>query len=83
MPSACLELLSGYGPRVRFIRGNADRNVVERGETHGAAWCADELGPARLATVAEWPLTIELDVAGRRACSVTQRRGRTRRSSHG
>ena len=64
MPSACLDLLSGYGPRVRFIRGNADRNVVERGETHGAAWCADELGPSRLATVAEWPLTIELDVAG-------------------
>ena len=64
MPSACLDLLSGYGPRVRFIRGNADRNVLERGETHGAAWCADELGPSRLATVAEWPLTIALDVAG-------------------
>ena len=33
MPSACLDLLSSYGRRVRFIRGNADRNVVERGET--------------------------------------------------
>ncbi len=64
MPSACLDLIGSYGARVRFIRGNADRNVVERGETHGAAWCADELGPSRLAVVAEWPLTIELDVAG-------------------
>ena len=64
MPSACLDLLCGLGPRIAFVRGNADRNVLERGETHGAAWCADELGPERLATVAGWPLTLELDVAG-------------------
>ena len=64
MPSACLDLLAGYGSRVRFVRGNADRNVLEHGEMHGGAWCAAELGPERLAVVAEWPLTIELDVAG-------------------
>jgi predicted phosphodiesterase len=64
MPSACLDLLDDHGSRVRFVRGNADRNVLEHGETHGAAWCAGELGPERLAAVAEWPLTIELDVAG-------------------
>ena len=64
MPSACLDLLAATARGVRFVRGNADRNVLERGETHGGAWCADELGPERLAAVAEWPLTIELDVAG-------------------
>src|SRR3954454_21600207 len=64
MPSACLDLLLGYGSRVRVFRGNADRNVLERREEHGGAWCADELGPERLAIIAEWPLTIQLDVAG-------------------
>jgi predicted phosphodiesterase len=64
MPAACLDLLVDYGPRVRFVRGNADRNVLERGETHGGAWCAGQLGASRLATVGAWPLTIELDVAG-------------------
>ena len=64
MPSACLDLLLGYGSRVRFVRGNADRNVLERVEAFGGAWCAAELGPDRLAAVAEWPLTVELDVAG-------------------
>jgi predicted phosphodiesterase len=64
MPSACLDLLSGYDSRVRFLRGNADRNVLERNEGFGGAWCAAELGDERLATIAEWPLTVELDVAG-------------------
>jgi predicted phosphodiesterase len=64
MPAACFDLLSALGPRVHFVRGNADRNVVELGETHGGAWCAAEIGPDRLAVVANWPLTIQLDVAG-------------------
>src|SRR6478736_1155095 len=64
MPAECLDLLLELGPRVRFIRGNADRNVVEHGETHRGAWCAAKIGPDRLATVAAWPQTLELDVAG-------------------
>ena len=64
MPSACLDLLCGYGPRVRFIRGNADRERRRARRDARSRWCADELGAERLATVAEWPLTIELDVAG-------------------
>src|SRR3954451_18729601 len=59
MPSACLDLLLGYGSRVVFVRGNADRNVLERVEAYGGAWSAVELGPERPATVAEWPLTVE------------------------
>jgi predicted phosphodiesterase len=78
MPSARLDLLGDYGSRVRFVRGNADRNVLERGQAHGGAWCAAELGAERLGAVAEWPLTIELDVAG--GATVTQPPAWTTRS---
>lgn len=64
MPAACLDRMIALGPRVRFVRGNGDRHVVERRGEHGAAWCADELGPERLALVAAWPLTVRLYVAG-------------------
>jgi predicted phosphodiesterase len=64
MPSACFDRLVGLGSRVVFLRGNADRNVANRGEEHGAAWCADDLGHERLAAVASWPLTVEVDVMG-------------------
>jgi putative phosphoesterase len=48
------------------VRGNADRHVVEREDSLGqlAPWCADRLGEERLATVASWPLTLELRVDG-------------------
>jgi putative phosphoesterase len=48
----------------RFVRGNADREVLERSERFGplAVWCADRLGERRLATARAWPLTLELPV---------------------
>jgi predicted phosphodiesterase len=64
MPAECLDALIGLGERARFLRGNGDRFVVDRSPEHGAAWCAEQLGPERLARVAEWPLTIEFDVNG-------------------
>ena len=64
MPAECLDLLFELGDRARFIRGNADRFVVDRSPEHGAAWCADQLGRERLARVAEWPLTVAVDVDG-------------------
>jgi predicted phosphodiesterase len=64
MPAPCFDRLDALGDRVRFVRGNGDRNVAARGAAYGGAWCAAELGPDRLAAVAAWPLTIELDVAG-------------------
>jgi predicted phosphodiesterase len=63
-PSACFDLLAGLGSRVVYVRGNADRLVAERVEGFGSAWCADELGEERLAVIATWPLTLNLDVAG-------------------
>ncbi len=63
-PAACFDRLDALGSRVRFVRGNGDRNAVEHDETHGGAWCAAALGPERLAAVAAWPLTVDLDVTG-------------------
>lgn len=61
-PVEVLERLEAVGARI--VRGNADRLVLERDEGHLGAWSADRLGPNRLATVARWPLTLELDVVG-------------------
>jgi putative phosphoesterase len=50
----------------RCVRGNADREVVDRNVRFGplAPWSADRLGERRLAVVAGWPLTLELSVDG-------------------
>lgn len=50
----------------RNVRGNADREVLERSTRYGplATWCADRLGAERLEVAASWPLTFELDVDG-------------------
>ena len=64
MPASCFDRLSALGSRVRFVRGNGDRDVAEQSDAHGGSWCAAALGPKRLAAVAAWPLTVELGVAG-------------------
>jgi putative phosphoesterase len=48
------------------VRGNADREVIERSDRFGelAPWSADRLGASRLATAATWPLTWSLTVEG-------------------
>jgi predicted phosphodiesterase len=53
-------------PDVRFIRGNADRMVLHGEHEYGTDWGAyrRQLGEDRLAAVASWPLTVELDVEG-------------------
>ena len=54
-------------PDVRFVRGNADRLVVDVSpeEQEGLhAWCAVRLGRDRLETVASWPLTTEIEIDG-------------------
>lgn len=51
-------------PDVRVVRGNVDRLVVEGSDEYGQDWNAERarLGHARLAAVASWPLTVELEV---------------------
>jgi predicted phosphodiesterase len=64
MPRECLDLLLALGERVLFVRGNADRAVVERVEEHGGAWCAERLGEERLGVMRDWPLTVSCDIDG-------------------
>ena len=64
-PAEVLDLLAEL-PDVRYVRGNADREVLEGTDGYGIDWEAEraQLGPDRLAAVRSWPLTVELDVEG-------------------
>jgi len=62
-PSEVFDRLAAVG--AQMVRGNADRlEEVMRHDGDLGAWNADRLGAARLATVAGWPLTLELEVDG-------------------
>ena len=63
-PAEVVDLLVERG--ARCVRGNADRDVLERSDRFGALapWSADRLGERRLAVVRDWPLTLELSIAG-------------------
>ena len=67
LPEACLDRLEADG-RASFLSGNGDRETVtppdEGPLAEIGAWAAARLGPDRLARVAGWPATIELDVPG-------------------
>ncbi len=65
-PAAVFDRLAAL-PQTWFVRGNADRLVVEEAheEQDGLhAWCAAQLGEERLAAVATWPLTIDMEIDG-------------------
>ncbi len=62
-PAECLDGLEAYGDRVSFVRGNADREVLAGGADE-RAWCLEALGPEGARRVADWPLTVSLDVQG-------------------
>jgi putative phosphoesterase len=51
---------------VLFLHGNADRLVVEGVDEHGQDWDAERsrLGGARVAAIASWPATVELEIPG-------------------
>jgi putative phosphoesterase len=63
-PADVFDLLVERG--VRAVRGNADREVIERSDRYGplAVWSADRLGGRRLAVARNWPLTHTLSVDG-------------------
>jgi predicted phosphodiesterase len=66
-PAECLDRLEADG-RVRFLRGNGDREVCELdadGELAEAArWCNERLGPARIERIRAWPAVVEVSVPG-------------------
>jgi putative phosphoesterase len=51
MEAACLDRLAALGDRIRWVRGNADREVLEAGR----------LGPAHRDLLASFALTVEAD----------------------
>jgi predicted phosphodiesterase len=72
-PAECFDRLCGLGDRVRLLRGNADRIVLED-DGDESRWARDRLGRDRLATVAAWPTSFVLEVRqlGRvRCCHAT------------
>lgn len=85
MPAETLELLEGLGERVRWLRGNAEREVLERRDADPGegdiwerrdTWVAAQLTADQLARVAHWPATVEVDVDGlgpTRFCHATPR----------
>jgi predicted phosphodiesterase len=64
-PAEVLALL-GSRPDARFLRGNADRLVLEGVEEHGQDWAATRggLGKEALEAIGSWPLTVELEIDG-------------------
>lgn len=70
-PVETLDLLSSLGERAVWVRGNADRELVElaRGGTGAipdpiAPWAAGQLRPDQVELLAGLPLTAELDLPG-------------------
>jgi predicted phosphodiesterase len=70
-PGAVLDRLTGLGDRVTWVRGNADRELVElaRGETDDvgdpiAPWAARQLDSGQVDRLASLPLSVLLDVGG-------------------
>lgn len=62
-PAEVFDRLEAVGARI--VRGNADRlEEVRDFDSRQAAWNEVRLGADRLATVAGWPLTLELEVDG-------------------
>ena len=64
-PAEVFDLLIGL-PGIRFLRGNADRLVVDGVGEYDHDWIADRerLGARRLAELASWPLTVDLEIDG-------------------
>jgi predicted phosphodiesterase len=68
-PREALELLLGLGDRVRFVRGNGDRMILELedGAEPDAArrrWVASQLEPRHLDALRSFEPTVSLDVDG-------------------
>ncbi|MGK5674947.1 metallophosphoesterase family protein [Micromonospora sp. URMC 106] len=68
-PVEVLDLLAGLGERVCWVRGNADRELVEaragrKSPVDVSNWAAEQLRADHLDRLAALPLTVTLEVAG-------------------
>lgn len=62
-PAECLDRLDALAERVKILRGNADRIVLEDDEEE-SRWARERLGRERLAAVAAWPTSFAIAVDG-------------------
>jgi putative phosphoesterase len=60
-PPETFDRLAALGERVRILRGNADR-IVLNGEGEEGRWARDLLGADRLAAVESWPSSFAIKV---------------------
>ncbi|GAB3796513.1 metallophosphoesterase family protein [Micromonospora zhanjiangensis] len=68
-PVEVLDLLTGLGDRACWVRGNADRELVEARAGRGTPfevsnWAAGQLREDQVARLAALPLTVTLEIAG-------------------
>lgn len=74
-PAETFDRLLALGDRIRILRGNADRLVLERGDEE-SRWVHDKLGPERVSAVQAWPATFPIEVeelGAVRCCHATPR----------
>ena len=74
-PAETFDRLVALGDRVRILRGNAERIVLED-DGEESRWVRDRLGPERLAAVRAWPMSFAIDVehlGAVRCCHATPR----------
>jgi predicted phosphodiesterase len=64
LPVPTLDLLASLGERAVWVRGNADRALVEAKGQPVTEWAAAQLRPDQRDRLAALPLTVVLDVAG-------------------
>ena len=62
-PAECLDRLTALGDRVRVLRGNADRIVLEEDGVE-SRWVRERLGAERLSAVERWPISFAVEVEG-------------------
>jgi predicted phosphodiesterase len=60
-PAETFDRFVALGDRVRILRGNADRLVLEQGDEE-SRWVHDRLGPERVSAVSGWPTSFPIDV---------------------
>jgi putative phosphoesterase len=64
MPAECVDRLVALGDRVRWVRGNADREAVPQAAEDVSAFAAARLGERRRRLLAEAPTAVELELPG-------------------
>jgi putative phosphoesterase len=62
-PAETFDRLAALGDRVRILRGNSDRLVLDEDDSV-CRWRREQLGPQRAAAVRAWPTTFVIETNG-------------------